>query len=312
MRDRKSHLFFPPPAYNYFMLDSSKDKILDLINQSGFPFQHHCAKRIKSIGKFEVAQEVPYTYPGSNGPLLGVHGTIDILATARDAQETENIICFVVEAKKANKELKKWFFFENQEKNPRWPAFVFELENSKGGRSTAVTRTLTLPDVDYVSPASYQFCSNALETNEQLSAINKSQQEKVYNSLKQAAHASRAFMNMPKAIEGLKDLTKGSYKNLIFLPVVVTNADLFIPKFSRKALLDGEIKPKNFDLGESLKWLTYDFPLPDYSSYSFTRPDGKSILMEKLTVFIVNINSLEEFFDNARNIQTINGIPPSW
>lgn len=287
-------------------IDSTK--ILNLVNSSGFPFQHNCASRIAALNGFEVAQEVPFTFPGSNGPILGVHGTVDIVATHRARPESNDIVCLVTEAKKANEDIKKWVFFENDQKNPKWPLFVFEktMGNTK---DVMLSRTITLPLLDYPAQSNYQYCSNAIETNSQLSAINRNQTEKVYQSLKQAAHATRALVQIPKVIEGLNDLKGMAYTHLIFLPVVVTTADLYIPKFDKKTLVNGEIDQIDFELGPPRKWLTYDLPLPDYISYPVSRPDNSLITVEKLTVFIVNAASLEEFFEKSSDVRTIEDVP---
>jgi len=287
-------------------LDSTN--MLNLVNTSGFPFQHNCASRIAALNGFEVAQEVPFTFPGSNGPLLGVHGTVDIVATHRATPESDDIVCLVTEAKKANEDIKKWIFFENDQKNPKWPMFAFE-KNMGNTKAVMLSRTITLPLLDYPAQSNYQYCSNAIETNSQLSAINRNQTEKVYQSLKQVAHATRALLQMPKVIEGLNDLGGMVYNHLIFLPVVLTTAELYIPKFDKKSLVKGEIDQKDFELGPPRKWLTYDLPLPDYISYQISRPENSIITVEKLTVFIVNADSLEEFFEKSCEARTIEDVP---
>jgi hypothetical protein len=288
------------------IIDSTK--ILSLINSSGFPFQHSCASRIAALDGFEVAQEVPFTFPGSNGPILGVHGTIDIVATHRATSDSDDIVCLVTETKKANEDIKKWIFFENDQKNPKWPLFAFD-KNIGNTKAVMLTRTVTLPKLGYTAQSNYQYCSNAIETNSQFSTINRNQTEKVYQSLKQVAHATRALLQIPKVIEGLNDLGKMIYNHLILLPVVLTTAELYIPKFDKKLLVKGEIDQKDFELGPPRKWLTYDLPLPDYISYPVSRPDNSLITVEKLTVFIVNADSLEEFFEKSSEVQTIEDVP---
>jgi hypothetical protein len=288
------------------IIDSTK--ILSLINSSGFPFQHSCASRIAALDGFEVAQEVPFTFPGSNGPLLGVHGTVDIVASHRATSDSDDIVCLVTETKKANEDIKKWIFFENDQKNPKWPLFVLD-KNMGNTKAVMLTRTITLPKLGYTAQSNYQYCSNAIETNSQFSTINRNQTEKVYQSLKQVAHATRALLQIPKVIEGLNDLGKMDYNHLIFLPVVLTTAELYIPKYDKKLLIKGEIDQRDFDLGLPRKWLTYDLPLPDYLSYQIARPENSLITVEKLTVFIVNADSLEEFFEKSSDVRTIKDVP---
>ena len=156
-------------------------------------------------------------------------------------------MCLVTETKKANEDIKKWIFFENDQKNPKWPLFAFD-KNIGNTKAVMLTRTVTLPKLGYPAQPNYQYCSNAIETNSQFSTINRNQTEKVYQSLKQVAHATRALLQIPKVIEGLNDLGKMIYNHLILLPVVLTTAELYIPKFDKKLLVKGEIDQKTLNL----------------------------------------------------------------
>lgn len=67
------------------MIDPS-EKIREILNYSGYPFQHHCADKIAGLDSYQVAAEVPFTHPQTNGPVLGVHGSIDLLAARPNQQ----------------------------------------------------------------------------------------------------------------------------------------------------------------------------------------------------------------------------------
>ena len=100
-----------------------QDKVLDLVNTSGYPFQYFCAQSILDLGGFQVANEVPFTDPPSNGPLRGSHGQIDILACSPE-KSGRGLVCFVIECKRANNKIKNWVFSETISSIPGGPVLL--------------------------------------------------------------------------------------------------------------------------------------------------------------------------------------------
>lgn len=280
---------------------SDAERIRNLLNFSGYPFQHYCADRISRLEKFQLTTEHPFTYPASNAALLGAHGSIDILA-ACPTNEGDTLVWFVVECKKANDKIKNWILLPNRHQSPKWPTFTITLEEPDGDQTVMVTRNAVFPDLGYESGSDFEFCINGIEANTALKATNANQSEKIYNPLRQVVHGTRAFeVSAPKLVEGIKYTRSGkSYLN-IFLPVIVTTANIYTVDVPVSKVSQGEIPADALQLSSPKKWATYEFPLPDYLGYSFKRGKGKTTVAKR-TVFIVNEKAIDEFFCGAVNV----------
>src|SRR6266545_5159393 len=181
------------------------EKIRQILNFSGYPFQHHCADRISQLDQYQLSAEVPFTHPRTNGPLLGVHGTIDLLA-ARPDLKNETLLCFVIECKKANDKIKNWILLPNRHQNPRWPTFMCsELSLPDKREQLGATRSPTFPELGYARGSQYDYYTNGIEVNVALTSANQDKGEKIHNPLKQVSHAARAFEGTrPKIVEGIE------------------------------------------------------------------------------------------------------------
>lgn len=275
-------------------------KTTNKINETGFPFQHWCLEVIRNFKedhngwRFYAVTEYPYTFPPTNGPLLGVHGTLDILAI-RGAERLEKTLLFlVIECKRANDKIKNWFFF--QDKINRKPTFCYsDLDNNvpfrKKGRS--LIRQLTFPELGYSTVGQYDYCYQGIELNSNLENINVRQNDKIYNFLKQVNHGLRALeCTKDKKIESLTaDINISIFEHILFIPVLVTTANLYVTSFlDYKDIVSGDLKPGKTDYIPK-DWITYEFPLPDFLSFQ----GEKEVLSNYSTTFIVNDKSFIEF-----------------
>ena len=210
----------------------------------------------------------------------------------------------------ANDKIKNWVLLSNRQQKPRWPAFVFSKPSEKSPMDLGVTRSITFPALGYKHPTDYDFSINAIEVNTRLSTMNREQAEKVYNSLKQVMHGTFAFeKSYPKIVEGIDYLKETQAYTCLYLPVVITTANIYTPKIAVDRIIGGEIPEDSFDLGEPRKWASFEFALPDYLSYEAERTGG-NIYLPKRTVFIVNDEHMDEFFNGAATPQTIFQVPP--
>jgi hypothetical protein len=292
--------------YDCYM-DKAED-IRKLLNFSGYPFQHYCGDKLAKLDNFQVAAEVPFTYPRTNGSLLGVSGAIDLLA-ACPSVDNSLLMFFVVECKKANDKIKNWILLPNKLQDPRWPIFCFSQQESGMPMQMAVTRSVTFPSLGYARSTEFDFCINGIEADTRLANTNRDQSEKVYNPLKQAMHGTVAFeSSFPKVVEGIEYLRHGGYATHLYLPVILTTANIYIADIPADQVAQGEISPGMLSLSEPKKWVTVEFPLPDYLSYETDREGGR-IRFFKRTVFIVNDQSIDEFFTGVLDVATFRTIP---
>lgn len=284
------------------------DKVRELLNVTGFPFQHHCADRISKLPNFQVSAEVPFTYPATNGVLLGVHGAVDLLA-ACPSSNGDVLVLFVIECKKANDKIKNWIFLPNKRQSPKWPLFFFSEWPANKSMQVGVTRSATFPGLGLARSADFDFCINGIEANAALTTPNRDQSEKIYNPLKQVVHGAIAVQGAsPRIVEGIEHLRNVQYPIHLYIPVIVTTANLYTADFPVDQLSHGEIQPGTLSLNGPRKWLTFEFALPDYLS-GFVKREGGSISVAKRTVFIVNDQSIDEFFAGALDVANLMGVP---
>lgn len=279
------------------------EKVRTVLNDTGFPFQHWCSEIIANIQGYEAAMEVPFTFPKSNGPILGTPGQIDILACAPSTERGWQV-CLVIECKRASEKIKHWVMLPNPRQSPKWPTLFFSNVDYQQG----VTRSVVFPDLGYLRGSDFDYAIHGIELNSKL-AVNRESEEKMFKPMKQVAHASRGLESqVPTIIEEINAFRPENRKNTLYIPVIVTTADLYLGSFSVGDVLNGDIEPSKLKLGEPKKWLTFEFPLPDYLSYNLQR-DGGTITVGKRTLFVVNAKSLSEFCENIRHIEKVSEIP---
>lgn len=285
-----------------------KTKVTDRFNETGFPFQQWCLETIRNFDqeyggwRYKAVSEWPFTYPPSSGPLLGVHSTVDIVAIRVVSGISEKTLLFlVIQCKRANNSIKNWIFLkENKDKHP---VFIFSDVDEELNEKKFITRHLTFPDLGYPAVASFDYCNNVIEVNDKFSSVNRNQEEKVYKAIRQANLGIYALENkIPKYIENLTtDISLDSFRHFIFLPVVVTTANLYMADFDYKNVNRGDISHQDVKYEEK-KWLTYEFPLPDFIGYGKVEP---RVSIEKRTTFIVNDRA---FVDFLKGIGVIYGL----
>lgn len=284
------------------------NKVREFLNFSGFPFQHYCADQILKLDQYEVAAEVPFTYPPTNGPLLGLHGTIDLLAARPDASG-DTLLCFAIECKKANDKIKNWVLIPNKQQSPKWPTFVFSLVEPGEREQLGSNRGVAFPKLGYHKGADFDYCVNGLEVNTALTSANQDKSEKIYNPLKQVVHGCVAFeATYPKIVEGIEYFRREQHRRRLFIPVVVTTANIYVVDFARDQVQHGEIPEGELVLGSPVDWATFEFALPDYLSYEVAR-NGGATRVSKRTVFIVNDKALTKFFAGVVEAMESQGSP---
>jgi len=82
-------------------------------------------------------------------------------------------------------------------------------------------------------------------------------------------------VHFPKVVEGIEYLRHGQYAEHLYLPVVITTANIYAADISVDQVMGGEIPPGAFSLSDPKKWITFEFALPDYLSYEADREGGR-------------------------------------
>lgn len=289
-------------------MTNDSGRALTLLNDSGFPFQHACAHRIALLDGYQLAVEVPFTHPVTNGPLVGLHGTSDIIAV-HPARSADLLVCFVIECKRASARIKNWVFVTNQRQSPRWPTFIYSTQLPAQGNQLAVTRSVTFPELGYQRGRDFDFCVNWVETNAALNELNRDQTQRIYAPLKQAAHGTRALEAVaPKLVEGIEYFRLPSFTQTLYVPTVVTTAAIYVVTIPADRVVDGELTPDSLVLGEPRKWTTVEFGMPDYLGYSVRRGTGQTGVTKR-TIFVVSDRHLEEFCAGALAVRNLSSTP---
>ncbi|MBU0731580.1 hypothetical protein KKC88_01735 [Patescibacteria group bacterium] len=289
-----------------------KEKITNLYNKTGYPFQQFCLEYIRNFvckdggqetNCYAAVSEYPFTYPKSNGPNLGIHSTIDIIAVTSSCQQ-EYLMFLIIECKKADEEIKNWIFnADDKEKEFRKSNFVFSLYNDNDKHEhILLTKSLFFPELGYNNIHSYDHCNQVIELREDFKKINLNQNLKVYNGIYQCNHASYAFERVTPKNRNIEVLSPPcdfrSFKKTIYLPILITTANLYIAKYNTNEIKEGNVNPNQIEYIPK-DWLTYDFPSPDFIN-RYKDIENNEIDIEKRTTFVVNYKSLEKFLNKLR------------
>lgn len=266
-----------------------KKKTTDLLNFTGLFFEDYCAHVLKSSDMgYSVRTEEPFTFPPSNGPIIGLSGSIDILAVYSDSKKS---FCFSIECKRAIPSIKNWVFFKT--KNDATRIYFLGKSNGPSGGGTRHFGLL-LPHLKYAKLEDYELCDRAIEVNESFDQLNRNQEEKVYRSLLQANHGlAAAFVGMSPL---LSEMCNRSERPMFYIPIVLTTANLYLTTFdpSNVSADDGTLLESHLSYAEE-RWIEYEFGPPDYLLRV-----KKDIPLHRRSTFIVNSKHIEEFFKGIR------------
>lgn len=268
-------------------------KILEVnaICGEGIFFQRACAAEIASSTWNIIDIEFPFTYPSTNGPLLGKEGRLDILTSTRI--DAKYVVDALVECKQADPKFKKWVFFEKKEKT--LGVSVINVAKAESNQTLqAVNFSIFLPKLGYDKTAEYFICYDGRELkNNDINKDHKTQ--RIEKACLQVSHALRGLINEfgKKDSISLKDKNVPGYKLLI--PIVITTAELWTYQWddTNVRLQDGKIEPEKITLTPR-KWLLYEYPLVDYLQVHPSLNDKKRI------IFIVNSKNIKEFFNGLK------------
>jgi hypothetical protein len=132
--------------------------------------------------------------------------------------------------------------------------------------------------------------------------LNRDQSEKIYNSLTQANRAATALARSNiREIFHVDPLTFEN-RNVVIVPVVVTNAVLRSLNYDRSRVdpSKGEVEEDQAAL-EDRDWLIFDYPLPNELQIRGPNESGEDIQPIKRPTFIVSSNKVIDIMKAISN-----------
>jgi hypothetical protein len=219
------------------------------VNIQGTFFERLCKKIIAETPGWTIkATNHPVEYPPPNGPWRGKESKLDILA---QCHKEDAKLTLLIECKKNNPELTNWIFFPVVEKAASEASFAYitatvldniaELEPGKSWQIQTSIRTLH---------SGFKVANDGIETkgsyleyiqkNKDHSKLTKTAKNSIEDAAYQVALAARSVLNEETVYsETLKNYAARRqdnvqimpYKRQLFLPVIVTTAELFLCHF---------------------------------------------------------------------------------
>ncbi|MFC1789488.1 hypothetical protein ACFLYY_00750 [Patescibacteria group bacterium] len=299
----------------------------EIYNESGFPFQNLCLSILKDTKSYQGIPEFPFTHPPSSGNQLGKSSSIDILAvkfpfegsfkgSRMEASPSifHGLTLFFIECKRSDPKIKDWIF-DKGSGELRAPTFFTKIFKETGkdfyGLNNKISRNGSIGKIGGKIIQNSDSFFQGIEIKSNMTGVNRNEHETIYKSLLQANHAMNALFCKSKVypldIEGLH-FPKDKFGKILFLPIVVTTANLHVAEYDPKNVdLDtGTIKKENISLSEPKPFIVFDFSLPDYLKHSGEEKldllDNKFVEkmlnVERSTTVIVNSKHWKEFLDD--------------
>lgn len=279
------------------MSKSKNEKMTELYNQSGLPFQDWCFMTVRKHGNYRAVTEFPFTNPPSAGAQIGKQGSIDIVAVSPQNARWNYL---VIECKKANPEIKNWIFYSREPNTPNGEYIsrpTFLMRRTVEGEVEKISK-ISFPQLGYDHYENFDYCVSGLEFNEKITSGNRNEIDKIYNHIFQVTRGLNAFAKLdPKQIDEVEadGVALPDAVPVVYIPVIVTTADLYLAKYDWRNVEGGEVPESSIEY-EPKNWLTYEFGLPD-----FLKLDKGAV--EKQTIFIVNEKSWVDFLGKVKDIK---------
>ena len=279
--------------YNTIMEAHSAVAIKNDLNLTGVFLQKTIFDSLVNTHGFGARREEPYSYRTAYGEHFT--GTADILASIE--LPNTGVLTLVVECKRAD-ELQKHWVFETRECSAKEPIHPFIFYLPPFGVHYA--KRLILPSLGYNRDEDFEKAIIAFEFKEDKPdkrVLSRNSQENVYKSVIQAYEP---LASLQYDTQSVFELAGTSSCEILFMPIVVTTANLSVMKYAAKDVdrASGTIDISKLEL-EPKKWVYYEFPLPESLRLEGHRTLDKSLILKyrpaKSPVFIVNSNAFDEF-----------------
>lgn len=252
---------------------SENDWIVHAINIHGLFFEKWCQKVVEDSGKWTLkSSQYPVEFPAPNGPWRGKESVLDILAESRIGTA---LLAMPIECKKANPEFVNWVFFEKQNAPKDTSMYINQVNNlDKKPRELGWTSTPQIQSVH--SKVKIPIAEEGRETRANYSEykkthdpskVTKTANNAITEASNQVALATQSIFNEEmqycQMLAGLNTQENKPYEFSLFLPTIVTTAQLFLCKYDVNGVSSatGEIKYDKAKL-EQVPYLIYEYPLP--------------------------------------------------
>lgn len=285
-------------------MDTARQKeILTILSQnSGLPFQRAINNLIRTINGYRTNYEVPFTFPATNGPLLGVQSSIDIIGFY--CLHDKYLPCLFIECKRSYKDYKSWVVL-GKKKIGKILGIARSRKKDQQGSYTYNTFYEHI-NMDSIETDLFRG-EHIVEINEKSENINPSSHDTAQKALLQANHGLKAISS-GTTYENILEAA-GVEKEMIqlFIPVVVTNAELLVLDFDKHQadLSNGFLDIDSAEL-TAVPWLVYNYDPPDYLLIrgQIDPEKAETEVNNRRDTFIVNSNHLQDFLNRLTEVSS--------
>ena len=273
-------------------MTTKAQRIAEILNTTGAYLQARVFEAL-SRGPYKVKHEYPFA-------INGKQGKADIVAVFQTSGTSNVLLLF--EIKKADPDMKHWIFFKQKETQHSFFSYQSIKRFPTVSPPNAFYIRTWFPGLGNLTSSSLPIYDMVYEINDTWKSIFK-RQDNAEKAMSQVNHGLfSCFSNFYKTQEHL-EFTPENFT--LFIPVVVTSANLYEAKFepSDISLKTGEIDTDKFQVEEK-EWIAYNYALEDYLQKNMhvlnpeidcLKPSVSSYQIPKSLTFVVNSDHFDQF-----------------
>lgn len=273
------------------------EQIINNLNLTGNFLEASVFADLEKSDHFLVTAEWPFSQPT-------FQGTADIIAMNHNVTwESEPLVFFAIECKKAKKDQKVWVFDSSRSKKDLYhPMIKIDPE----GKILYEPRTgYFLPDLGVSRVEHAPLYNKGYELRENDGNLNRNDSERIFTSLTQA---NKAAVGVAKSnFKGIFDINQAAFENrpIAIIPIVITNAKIKTMTYDATKIdkTTGEVKAENVTF-EDRDWVMFDYALSDDLQLRGNHRNKESVIQPiKRPTYIVSasnaINLMQELANAA-------------
>lgn len=289
------------------------EKFVNALNVEGIFFQKYCTHLIKKSGWKVDNEEYPVTFPKPSSGILGKDGRLDIRASKKVRQKKLNVVIdLLIECKKADPNLSSWIFFKSEKKLKH--SYILncklkeKINKESKGHSKWEIETFSRDFSKSFKLSKIKVCNDGRELKSEFTKKpqkndTKTSTARIQNGACQVCHAFRSLyadeIDFLREVLNKNNDPKDKTHIRIFIPIVVTTADLYVANFKAGDVkkIEGVIDYRKVKFSKSPQ-LLYEFPLPGHLQFSPMEKVNFPIKLResfiKMPVIFVNIRALDK------------------